>query len=162
MLRMLRAGFEGKTERKEGHVGDISRLIDLRPYRSEIADGSVVVQVSAALNVVESADGNDAVRMALFAFDAGMVADGSYRASRTPIRTWDETSLAATISELLTLDRDPATWQRLTGELRLPANTDFLMVHLRFPAGRKKQAPAAFAGHYLDDVRLTLRRSPAK
>ena len=60
----------------------------------------------------------------------------------------------------LLLDLDPVTWQRLTSDLRLPANTDFLLINLMIPTQKGTSLEKGFAGHYIDDVRLTLSHSP--
>ena len=159
MLRVLRTDYEGKPEVEENRVGDIYRLIDLRPYRQEFADGSAVVQASAAFNAVEFAGGKFLGRMAIYAFDAESVSNGALHAVG-PLRAWHETSLAAAKSGKVLLDRDPVTWQRQTCDLRLPANTDFLLIHLMIPAKKGTSPERVFAGHYIDDVRLTLSHSP--
>ena len=58
------------------------------------------------------------------------------------------------------LDRDPATWQRVTAELRLPPGTDFVMLRLHINRGLHSPG-VTFAGHYADDVHVSLiRRAP--
>jgi hypothetical protein len=56
------------------------------------------------------------------------------------------------------LDRSPATWQRLTSELRLPPDTDFLMVRICIQYSVKSTSRQTFTGHYVDDVRLGMAR----
>ncbi|MEO6750391.1 MAG: hypothetical protein ABIP85_01310, partial [Chthoniobacteraceae bacterium] len=58
------------------------------------------------------------------------------------------------------LDRDPATWQRVTGDLRLPVNADFIMAHISIHHARGPSPRGTFGGHYVDDVRLTMTRRP--
>ena len=159
MLRLLRADYEGKANAKEGHVADVYRLIDLRPHRQEIADGSAVVQLSAGFNAFEF-PGEEIYsnRMTVHAFDAETVAKGTLRT----VSAWDEHCLATASTGATRLDRDPATWQRRTIDLRLPANTDFVMIHLMISGGLGSHPQADFAGHYIDDVRLTLRHSPLR
>ena len=128
-------------------------------YRQEFADGSAVVQASAAFNAVEFAGEKFTGRMFIYAFDAEAVSNGSLHAVGT-LRAWHETSLAAAKTGTVQLDRDPVTWQRLTSDLWLPANTDFLLIHLMIPAKKGTSLERGFAGHYIDDVRLTLSHSP--
>ena len=152
MLRMLRGDYEGKTNASGSHVADLYRLIDVRSYRQEFADGSAVVQLSAAFNVFEHPHGETYMgKLSIHAFDAETVTNGSWRTASA----WDENCLAAATTGAKRLDRNPATWQRMTSDLRLPANTDFLLIHIMIPAGRGTYPEAGFGGHYLDAVRLT-------
>ncbi len=159
MLRLQRGDYEGKTNAKGSHVADIYRLIDVRPYRQEFADGSAVVQLSAGFNAFEFPHGETYTgKMTLHAFDAETATNGSLRAASA----WDESCLGAAATGPTRLDLNPATWQWMTTDLRLPANTDFLLIHLIIPGGPGTHAQEGFAGHYIDDVRLTLRHSPLR
>ena len=159
MLRLLQGDYEGKTNTKGSHVADIYRLIDMRPHRHEFADGSAVVQLSAGFNAFEFPHGETYTgKMTIHAFDAETATNGSLRAASA----WDESCLAAASTGPTRLDRNPATWQRMTIDLRVSANTDFLLIHLMIPAGPGTHTQAGFGGHYIDDVRLTLRHSPLR
>ena len=69
--------------------------------------------------------------------------------------------LAMARNSRLKVDRDPATWQRLNAELRLPPNADFILIRIALAHTNKAQRRETFDGHYLDGVRLTLaRRAP--
>ena len=57
MLRFLRTDYEGMPKPKGSKISDIFRLIDMRSYRSEFADGGAVVQLSAGFNSFEFPDG---------------------------------------------------------------------------------------------------------
>jgi len=158
MLRFLRADFEGKPQAAGSAAGDIYRLVDVRPYRKEFSDGGAVAQLSAVFNAFEF-PANEAYgcSISLFALDAETAMNGSTRSGQT----LNTESLAMARNSRLKLDRDPATWQRLNGELRLPPNTDFLLIHISLSHASIAQRKATFDGHYLDDVRLTLtRRAP--
>jgi hypothetical protein len=157
MLRFLRADYEGKTT-ANGYVADLYQLIDLRPYRSEFADVGAVLQFSAGFNAFEF-PANDAYGclMSMHALDAEMVRNGEM----SDRQELNAEALAMTSSNRLMLDRDPATWQRQTAELRLPPNTEYLLIHVAVSHATKSQRRAVFDGHYLDDVRLVLtRRAP--
>lgn len=159
MLRLLRGDYERKTNAEESHVADIYRLIDVRSHRQEFADGSAVVQLAAAFNAFEFPSGEIySCRMTIHAFDAATVGNGILR----KVSTWDENCLATASTGAVRLDRNPATWQRRTSDLRPPANTDFLLIHLMISAGRGNQPGASFGGHYIDDVRLTMHHSPLR
>lgn len=157
MMRFLRADFEGK-ENADGYVADLYQLIDLRPYRSEFADGGAVLQFSAGFNASAfPADESYGGLMSIHALDAETVKTETL-GDRQMLNV---DALAMAGSSRLMLDRDPATWQRQATDLRLPLNTDFLLIHVGVTHATKAQRRAVFDGHYLDDVRLVLtRRAP--
>ncbi len=157
MLRFLRADYEGKANRDSSSVADVYRLIDLRPYREQFADGAAVVQFSAGFNAASFPEGDVYMcKMSLHAYDAQTVAGG-------PLRVDDMregNGLAVAKVGGMMLDREPATRQRVTGDLRLPANTDFIMAHISIHHARGPSPRGTFGGHYVDDVRLTMTRRP--
>lgn len=157
MLRFLRADYEGKPSSEPSAIADIYRLVDVRSYRREFADGCAVVQFSAAFNAFSFPEGEAyECKMGVQAFDAQTATDGSLRMGNTRI----DRELAGASTGRIKLDRNPATWQRMTGDLRLPPETDFLLIHIVIQRPHNLPPSPTFAGHYLDDVRLTLRRSP--
>lgn len=158
MLRLLRADYAGKPDSERSAIADIYRLIDMRPYRQEFADGSAVVQFSAAFNAFAFAQGEAyQYKMSVHALDAQTATDGSLRVGSMR----SERELASARTGRIRLDRNPATWQRAHGDLRVPGDTDFLLIRIALQAPPKWPAKTTFAGHYLDDVRLTLtHRSP--
>ncbi len=159
MLRFLRADYEGKPDPEHSGIADIYRLIDVRPYRQEFADGAAVVQFSAAFNAFAFPEGEAyEFKMWLYAFDAQTATNGSLRIGNTR----NERNLAVASTGRIKLDRNPATWQRAAGDLRLPADTDFLLIHIAVRRPPNLPPKPTFAGHYLDDVRLTMRHSPLK
>ena len=158
MLRFLRADFEGKPSPGSSHLADMHQLIDLRPYRQEIADGGGVIEVSASFNAIPfPEDEKYGCAVSIFALDAELATNGSTRIGSTLMTD----ALAMTRSDRgRLLDRDPATWQRVTAELRLPPGADFVMVRLHIHRGLHSPG-VTFAGHYADDVHVSLiRRAP--
>jgi hypothetical protein len=129
----------------------------MKPYRGEFEDGGAVVQLSASFNGVEfPADEDYECSLTLYAMDAASVR-AAY--TRNGIKL-DETPLGVQ-KRRMNLDRSPATWQRLTSELRLPPETDFLIVRICIQSSAQSAPQQTFAGHYLDDVRLVMaRRKP--
>lgn len=157
MLRFLRADYEGKAN-ADGYVADLYQLIDLHPYRSEFADGGAVLQFSAGFNAFKF-PANEAYGclISMHALDAETVKNRTM----SDRQMLNAEALAMTSSNRLMLDRNPATWQRQTAELRLPPNTEYLLIHVAVTHATKSQRRAVFDGHYLDDVRLVLtRRAP--
>jgi hypothetical protein len=154
MLRFLRGDYEGKPNPEGSKIGDLYRLIDMRPYRQEFADGGAVVQLSAGFNTFEfPADERYECSLTLYALDAESVKNGSVHSGFM----LNEAPLGSQ-KRRMRLDRSPATWQRLTSELRLPPDTDFLMVRICIQYAVKSAPRQTFAGHYVDDVRLTMAR----
>ena len=160
MLRFLRADYEGKTKHEGNYYADVYRLIDVRPHRRDLAAGGAAVCLSAAFNA--------------FAFpqEEGFWCSVAIHALGSPSpgdhdqgREWAiySNSLAMVRDRRMKLDRDPATWQRVDAELRLPPDTEFLLIRLSVDHAHPSQRRATFDGHYLDDVRLSLvRRSPLR
>ncbi len=155
MLRFLRANYDGKARAAGGHLADVYRLIDVRPQRSELADGGAVVQVSAGFNAVPfPPDEKFGCALSIYALDAETAPSGPKRIGTALMSD----SLAMARSSRTRLDRAPATWQRLTTELRVPANTDYLVVRLHITQGFDLDGRATFTGAYADDVRVELVR----
>jgi hypothetical protein len=158
MFRFLRGDSEGRPL-SESFGSDVFRLVDVRSYRKQIASGDAVVQLTALFNA-ESTPGVEpaACTLTIFALDAALVDGGQLKADRA----LSQESLAYSQSSRLTLDADPASWQRGSNDLRLPPNTDYLMVRIgvsNSPRGTKRPADG-FAGHYADEVRIHLANRP--
>lgn len=157
MMRLLRADYDGRPKPAGGHIAVAYRLIDLRPFRSELADGGAVVEVSASFNArVFPAAERYGCAISLFALDAESVPDRAGRLGST----LSNDALAMARSSSTQLDRDPATWQRLTTELRLPGNAEFLVVRLHINQMFESAPDFVFTGSYVDEVRVALTRRP--
>ncbi|MCY2990217.1 MAG: hypothetical protein NTY19_20430 [Planctomycetota bacterium] len=159
MLRFLRADHEGKA-RDEGYVGEVYRLLDLRPWQTEIADGNAVVEVSASFNAAPfPSDERYEYGLMICALDHEIPAMGPTPTTGQVV----EQSVAVSRRYGEVMDQDPSTWQRVTTEMRLPPKAHFIMVRLSvartLPRGH---LPAVrFAGHYADGVRVSFaRRAP--
>lgn len=159
MLRFLRADYEGKPN-PGGYIGEIYRLIDVRKQRGALSDGDAIAQVSAHFNAgATPEDEAYQTSLSLYALDAATVEDGTLAGGTTLL----DRALAITQRSRQELDRDPATWQRLSTELRLPANTDFLLLRIAVAhsgSTRRAGGHEKFAAHYADDIRLLLARRP--
>jgi len=158
MLRFLRADYEGKVKPEGSYAGDLYRLIDLRPYRHEFTDGSAVVRTSAGFN---SASFPERERYSCvvraYALSAEMVMSGAFL-NGASLR---DGALATASKGMPQLDRDPRSWQRVESELRLPAEAEFLLIHVSVSNLTKDEVKDAFRSHYLDEVRVSLlQRSP--
>lgn len=158
MLRFLRAGYAGKPKVEGNHLADVYQLIDLRPHRSELSDGEAVVEVSAKFNAAPFPSGESyGCAISVYALDTETAPSGPSRIGNA--LTAD--ALAMARSPRARLDRDPATWQRLDTELRLPANTEFIVIRLHITQAYDSPGKSAFTGSYADDVTVSLlRRAP--
>jgi hypothetical protein len=158
MLRLLRADFPGKSRqeadpsRRVSYVADQWQLIDLRPYKSELAAGNVIARLSAAINAAEFPV-SEAYRCSFSIY----VLDAETAEHLTPDSPPGliDASLAAVNATNASLDRDPGTWQIEGCELHVPADASHLMVRVGVTHAFE-QRREDFPGHFIDDVKLTL------
>jgi hypothetical protein len=158
MLRLLRADYPGKSRspvdpsRRVSYVADQWRLIDLRPYKSELAAGNVIARLSAAINAAEFPV-SEAYRCSFSIY----VLDAETAEHLTPDNPHGliDASLAAVHATNASLDRDPRTWQIEGCELHVPADASHLMVRVGV-MHVFEQRREDFPGHFIDDVKLTL------
>ncbi len=156
MLRFLRGDYEGRSI-PSSHSSDVFRLVDVRPYRSEFADGGAVVQLTAVFNAVAfSEDENFSATLTLFALNASLVGNEVVKGENV----LSTESLAFSRSSKVVVDRDPATWQKVSNELRLPPSTEYLMIRVGMSNDAKSPGKRrdSFAGHFADKVQLVLAR----
>jgi hypothetical protein len=158
MLRFLRGDYEGRSI-PSSHSSDVFRLVDVRPFKGEFADGGAVVQLSAVFNAVAfSEDENFSATLTLFALDASLVGNEVVKGENV----LSTESLAFSRSSRVGMDRDPATWQKVSNELRLPPSTEFLMIRMGMSNDTKSKDKRrdSFAGHFADNVQLVIARRP--
>ena len=156
MLRFARGDFEGRSI-PSSHSSDVLRLVDVRPFRSGFSDGGAVVQLTAMFNAVSfPADENFSATLTIFALDAGLVGNEKVKGENV----LSTESLAYSRSSKVAMDRDPATWQKVSNELRLPADTDYLMIRMGMSNDTKSKSTRrdSFAGHFADKVQLVIAR----
>ena len=158
MLRLLRADYAGKAKPEGSFIADMYRLIDLRPFRREFGADAVVAELSAAFNAARYPEGERyGCTLSIHALDAEF-ASRHFLFSEAGVSA---EALAFSRAFRGVLDNDPASWQRLSTELRLPPGTDFLLIRLGVGYLEQSQRRVEFAGHYVDDVRVALaRRAP--
>jgi len=158
MLRFLRGDYEGR-DIPSSHSSDVFRLVDVRPFRREFADGGAVVQLTAVFNALPfPVDGSFNATLTLFALDASLVGNEIVKGENV----LSVESLAFSRSSRVGMDRDPATWQKVSNELRLPPSTEFLMVRMGMSNNTKLKDKRRdrFAGHFADNVQLVIARRP--
>lgn len=156
MLRFLRGDYEGKNI-PSSHSSDVFRLVDVRPFRGEFADGGAVVLLSALFNAARfPADQNFSATLTIFALDASLV--GNDMVKKENVLSTE--SLAFSRSSKVAVDRDPATWQKVSNELRLPPGTEYLMLRMGMSNDTKSadKRRDSFPGHFADKVQLIIAR----
>ncbi len=156
MFRFLQANNEIHPK-PSSIVAEIYKLIDLRPHRAAFADGKGLLQVSGHFNTFEFPEQekyNAAV--SAFAFRAGSPPNHDYMRDIVSSRTFSVMSRQI----LNSIDRNPATWQKLGCDLNLPADTEFVLVQFMVSPGEKSPRRLEFAGHFLDELRVSLNRRP--
>jgi hypothetical protein len=85
MLRFLRSDAEVAAKPNGGHIAVVYRLIDLRPYRAEFADGAGVLEVSARFNALEfPADERYGCAISLYALEGDSIPERVGRLERRP------------------------------------------------------------------------------
>jgi len=158
MLRLLRADYPGKSRqeadpsRRVSYVADQWQLIDLGPYKSELAAGGVIARFSAAMNAAVFPDSETyRCSFSIYALDAETA---EHLTPDNPHGLIDA-SLAAVHATNASLDRDPRTWQIEGCVLHVPADASYLMVRVGVTHAFE-QRREDFPGHFIDDVKLTL------
>lgn len=158
MLRFLRGDYEGRFI-PESFSSDVFRIIDLRHLRAELRAGTGVMQLAARFNAAGSTAGEPFYcSLMIYAFDEAVVCRGEPLADTAIGRT----ALAYSRTSRERLDADPATWQRITNELRLPPETDFVMIRTGVFNDSKdpQRRTDEFGAHYVDDVQVVIGHRP--
>jgi hypothetical protein len=152
MLQLLRADYPGKSG-DDSYIADTYRVIDLRSYADLIEGGVAVARAMARCNAAEYPQGEAYTgSICLYALDAASFA----RLDVIPDVELPRESLAMAQRRQASFDREPKGWQSIDCELRLPAEAEFLLIRIGAAHGPEPQRRAAFPGHYLDDVVVSL------
>lgn len=133
MLRFLLSSA-GPAKYKPGGVGrgaSVTQLIDLRPWRKQIASGTAAVLWSAAFNGDKDADS----KKTFYRIDVRACVENPHiDEDEIPLLqhtgTDGLTHIAHEFSRVVA-DNDPSKWQTLSGSMALPRKTDFIAIHLR-------------------------------
>ncbi|NBR42952.1 MAG: hypothetical protein EBU04_08930 [Verrucomicrobia bacterium] len=154
MIRILRSDYEGKISSKRNFQGDLMRVVDVRPFSREINGGEVVLSTSALFNAAPFPETER--------YD-GVVTLYALGELGSTEKTLLEDSLAHSYGLRPSLDRNPGTWEQATSRLQLPAGTEYVIVKVsvrRWPKDKESQSslpsPVTFAGHFVDDVRVSI------
>ncbi|MEY2599350.1 MAG: hypothetical protein RLZZ142_1609 [Verrucomicrobiota bacterium] len=155
MLRFLRADSERSAPGSVNYVSDVSQVIDLRPYRSEIAAGAQI-NLSAwfcSLPSPESMRFKFALKVATF---RGALSEAP--------QLWDDAqhqslSYSAKHADAL---RESGRWQRVETVIPVSPDADFIVVVASAFRDRPTPTPGTveFPGHYMDDLSVFLSPAP--
>jgi hypothetical protein len=157
MLRLLSPEYEGKTEQNSVR-SDMYRVVDLSPFRHEIERGEAMVQISALFNSKSPVDAcrSDAL-ITLYAFQGSH----AFNQAHPMDSRLSQEAIAKVRKSISQLDSNPDTWEKLLAEMRLPAEADFLVIHIGMKPTPSTKPADSYAGLYVDDVRLFLGRRSA-
>lgn len=158
MLKILRADYEGKPDPAGSYCGDLYRLIDVRSLRKNLTSDATTAHAAAKFNMAsQPEDEHLRYTLRILALTADQISgDSHYEATQL-----DESALA-TARQNLPLDNDPATWQIAQTELRLPAQTDFVLIHVGITYGYRADDVhrITFPGQFVDDIQISLSSYP--
>ncbi|TDU81899.1 hypothetical protein EI77_01211 [Prosthecobacter fusiformis] len=159
MLRFLR-GDDELAHLPDSSSSDTFRLLDMRRFKGDIADGSGVVRLSAMFNATaEEASTPISCTLMLYALDAKLVKEIQAGGAMPNLR---RNVLAFSQSSRVKLDNGTQSWQSASNELRLPPETDYLMIQIGVSHDSKESGKRldTFGNHYADQVRVSLARLP--
>jgi len=155
MLRFLRSDSAVEPSGATTYVGDMFQVVELRPWRDALADGTAVVEFSAWFNCTRAsagADGGMVYQTCVWAF--------SGEAAALP-KIWADHSREELAFGSGTARSDAASpgWQQVTARMIVPPDATLLVVELKvFPVNRGSAAGVIeFDGVYSDDASLLVR-----
>ncbi|WP_437221914.1 hypothetical protein SH661x_002536 [Planctomicrobium sp. SH661] len=157
MLRYLSADYPGKPNSAESYYGDIYRLVDLRSYRKQSQGEPFMAQFAARFNTYRFPDDEDySSTVGIYALSSETVSQLS-KLSAGQLRDHSD---AATFQHCRRLDRDPATWEQVQCELRIPEHSDYLLLHCSVAHVLTSNRRTTFDAHFADDLQLSLTAIP--
>ncbi len=155
MLRFLRTNYVAKPKRKNQHIADAYLLVDIRPYRHLFSHDGATVDVSAMVNA-SSFPSEDEYKcgVSIYAIDAETAPKSSLNIGTA----LTQDSIAMARGRNTNMDRDTMSWQTLSTELRLPSNSEFLVVRLYIAQAVDSPDEPSYPGFYADNLRLTFKQ----
>lgn len=129
----------------------VSQLVDMRSWRALLEDGKGIVDFSASFNGTSASDTvRTNYRMDVRAYSG----DVSIMEKSFPEREGQEVAHGRWRTHA---DHEPSKWQRVSGRIIVPPETDFLLIELKvFRPAQGASALASESTHYVDDVRMSL------
>lgn len=151
MLRFLRSDNTATPPGSVTRAAQLWQIVDLTPWRQQVQAGGTLLQFGAAFARAANASPCK--------FGVGV------HAFSGPVQKAAQAWANHRVVEVGGADKDepasrpPGEWQRVTTQLALPTDADFLVIEIR-AADRSggESGYVEFAGHYADDVKLLLTR----
>ncbi|UUO04676.1 hypothetical protein M4951_14900 [Blastopirellula sp. J2-11] len=154
MLQILRADYDGKPTPEGSYCGDLYRLIDVRSLREQLEKQGTIAHTSALFDMSTQPEGEKyRYSVRILALTTELISNPQ---QFDPLMI-DEYALA-TARQNVRLDNDPQTWELAQCELRLPAKTDFVLIHIGITYGHNDEdiRRNTFPGHFVDDIQVSL------
>ncbi len=157
-LRFVRAHGPRELQGLAATSCDVHQLVDLRPFRAEIAQNKATLELSAQFLDARTIQG-ERVRSLCKIY----VFSGTPDALPAGWMNWQKEALAFGSSHVESFGGNPQSWSRLTARVLLPPQADFALIAIvaHKPEGNKTRTEqATFGEQFADDVRLTLETEP--
>lgn len=151
MLQMLRSDSLADSPEADSRGSDVFQVIDLRPYKTELAAATTVAELTASCASIVPAHGERYRFIVLAAAYSGSTAQLS--------NDFHDTlqNAIGTAQKATRLSGQAGVWQTNTTRLLLPADADFLLVKLTISQLEPRPpGHTVFPGQFIDDVHLTL------
>ncbi len=147
MLRFLRSDNEKTETGNATYVGEAAQVIDLRPFRAELAHGDAVVELSAWFQSIPLPGERYEFAVKAAAFHGDLADAPMLWEARDMHGSYAMRSAAATTK-----------WQQVSTSVSVPNDADFLVIECTVArkGTRAKQGAVEFAGHYVDGVQVRL------
>jgi len=154
MLRFLRSDSEREPMGASTYVGDMFQVVDLRPWRDAISDGTAVAELSASFAAVPGEEMVFQTCLWAFAGEPSRLPENWTKHLREELAYGSGSSRST---------GDSTRWQRVTGRMIVPPDAEMVVIELKVsPASRRAGAPIVFHGVYADEVELVLRSGGAQ
>lgn len=155
MLKFLRTDNRFSPAGVTPSAGEVWQVVDLAAARSALGQEVAVIEVSAQFNQQPGAVAEK------LAFGVSVMAfSGSAADAPTVWREHRELALARADKEELA-DAESLTWQRLSAQMTVPREANWLLVQLRVVRKGKGPHSPVLGAHFADDVRLRALELPS-
>jgi len=147
MLRLLNAGGQVATSK---HASEVTQLLDVSSFHDDIEQGKLLVLANAYFNRVSGdAETDNAFGIRIRACSGSPT---TFRSNRVEI---------IRVDSFINSDGDPATWERASVELLLPAGTDYIGIDIYADENVLNDTSGVeFDGHYADAVTISITPEP--
>ena len=152
MLRMLKADFPSKPN-PGGYVSEVYRWVDLNSVTQYLENDKAEVTLSTLINAVQTAeDDKYFCGLAVYAYES--IPD--FVIPTLDAFTLRDSSIATACRQLISIDKDISSWQKVNVDMTIPASTRYLLIRIAISREKvKRNKPGfVFPGHYIDDFEI--------